>query len=81
MRSAVKLMDGKIGILHQHYVDIMQEEPDAPLIYPEAQKVRDRLLGQGGGAGQIQVKDPTGGVHTFADQGSADKFKKLAGIQ
>jgi hypothetical protein len=30
--------------------------------------------------GQIQVKDPQGGVHTFADQASADRFKKLAGI-
>jgi len=47
--ASVQLMDGKISILHQHYVDIMKEEPDAPLIYPEAQKVRDRLLGQGGG--------------------------------
>lgn len=33
------------------------------------------------GGGQIQVKDPQGGIHTFADQSSADKFKKLAGIQ
>ena len=32
------------------------------------------------GGGQIQVKDPTGGVHTFPDQASAAKFKKLAGI-
>jgi hypothetical protein len=78
--SAVQIMDGKIGALHQHYVDIMHEEPDAPLISPEAQKVRDRLLG-GQGGGQIQVKDPTGGIHTFADQTSADRFKKLAGIR
>jgi len=28
----------------------------------------------------IQVKDPQGGIHTFADQASADRFKKLAGI-
>jgi hypothetical protein len=49
VRSAVQIMDGKIGALHQHYVDTMHEEPDSPLISPEAQKVRDRLLGQGGG--------------------------------
>jgi hypothetical protein len=79
VRSAVQIMDGKIGALHDHYVSVMGEEPDSPLISPDAQKVRDRLLGQGGG-GQIQVKDPTGGVHTFADQTSADKFKKLANI-
>jgi hypothetical protein len=48
VRSAVQIMDGKINALHQHYVDIMHEEPDSPLIYPEAQKVRDRLLGSGG---------------------------------
>jgi hypothetical protein len=30
--------------------------------------------------GQIVVKDPQGGSHFFADQASADKFKKLAGI-
>jgi hypothetical protein len=49
VRSAVQIMDGKIGALHQHYVDVMKEEPDSPLISPEAQKVRDKLLGQGGG--------------------------------
>jgi len=44
--------------LHQHYVDVMHEEPDSPLIQPEAQKVRDRLLGgsQGGGPKFSQVK-------------------------
>jgi hypothetical protein len=73
VRSAVQIMDGKIGALHQHYVNILHEEPDEPLIYPESQKVRDRLLG-------IQVKDPTGGTHFFSDQASADRFKKLAGI-
>jgi len=36
-------------------------------------------MGQGGGG--ISVTDPKGGVHTFPDQASADKFKKLAGIQ
>jgi hypothetical protein len=29
----------------------MKEEPDSPLISPEAQKVRDRLLGGGQGGG------------------------------
>jgi hypothetical protein len=33
------------------------------------------------GGGQIQVTDPNGGVHTFPDQASADRFKKLAGIR
>jgi len=80
VRSAVQIMDGKIGALHQRYVNILHEEPDEPLIDPEAQKVRDRLLG-GGGGGQIQVQDPTGGTHFFPDQASADRFKKLAGIR
>ena len=31
--------------------------------------------------GAITVRDPQGGVHTFPDQASADKFKKAAGIQ
>jgi hypothetical protein len=57
VRSAVQIMDGKIGALHQHYVDVMHEEPDSPLISPEAQKVRDRLLGgSGGGPKFSQVK-------------------------
>jgi hypothetical protein len=30
---------------------------------------------------KITVTDPAGGVHTFPDQASADKFKKLANIQ
>jgi hypothetical protein len=33
------------------------------------------------GTGQIQVKDPKGGIHTFPDQASANRFKQLAGIQ
>jgi hypothetical protein len=33
------------------------------------------------GAGQIQVQDPKGGIHTFPDQASANRFKQLAGIQ
>lgn len=33
------------------------------------------------GQGQITVTDPNGGVHTFPDQASADRFKKLAGIK
>ena len=37
--------------------------------------------GSSQGNGQIQVTDPQGGVHTFPDQASADKFKKLARIQ
>jgi hypothetical protein len=30
---------------------------------------------------QIQVTDPQGGVHTFPDQASANRFKQLAGIK
>jgi len=33
------------------------------------------------GPSGIQVTDPQGGVHTFADQASADNFKKVAGIK
>jgi hypothetical protein len=44
-------MDGKIGALHDRYVSVMGEEPDSPLISPDAQKVRDRLLGGGGNSG------------------------------
>lgn len=42
---------------------------------------RSRMTAIDQGGGQIQVTDPNGGVHTFPDQASADKFKKLAGIQ
>jgi hypothetical protein len=34
-----------------------------------------------GGKGQVVVTDPSGGQHTFPDQASADRFKKLAKIQ
>jgi hypothetical protein len=37
--------------------------------------------GGNAGGGQIQVTDPQGGIHTFPDQASADRFRKLAGIQ
>lgn len=36
---------------------------------------------KGATGGQVQVTDPKGGIHTFPDQASADKFKKLANIQ
>jgi hypothetical protein len=42
---------------------------------------RSKMTAVDQGGGQIQVKDPTGGVHTFADQASADRFKQLAGIR
>lgn len=48
IRSAVQIMDGKMGALHDHYVSVMGEEPDSPLMSPEAQKVRDKLLGANG---------------------------------
>jgi hypothetical protein len=43
----------------------------------------DRAMMPGGnqGGSQIQVTDPSGGVHTFPDQASADRFKSLAGIK
>src|SRR5689334_13874864 len=31
--------------------------------------------------GGIKVTDPNGGIHTFPDQASADRFKQLAGIK
>jgi hypothetical protein len=34
-----------------------------------------------GPSGAISVTDPKGGIHTFPDQASADKFKALAGIK
>ncbi len=34
----------------------------------------------GAGGGQIQVTDPLGGIHTFPDQASANRFKQLAGM-
>lgn len=41
-----------------------------------------RLASQGpASSGQISVTDPNGGVHTFATQADADKFKSLAGIK
>ena len=60
--ASVQLMDGKISILHQHYVDVMHEEPDAPLVYPEAQKVRDRLLGGGSSGGTPKFTQVKPGV-------------------
>jgi hypothetical protein len=39
------------------------------------------FAGGGGGGGSVQVTDPSGGVHTFPDQASADKFRQLAGIR
>ena len=51
--SAVQIMDGKIGALHQRYVDVMHEEPDSPLISPEAQKVREKLLGGADSGGHV----------------------------
>ena len=35
----------------------------------------------GNNSGNVTVTDPTGGVHTFPDAASANRFKKAAGIQ
>lgn len=59
VRSAVQIMDGKIGALHQRYVNIIHDEPDEPLIDPEAQKVRDRLLGGSGNGSTAGGKLPS----------------------
>jgi hypothetical protein len=59
---------GKNRYLLQEYVDSTGQ---APAQNPQT----------GQPQGSIQVTDPQGGVHTFADQASADKFKKLAGIK
>jgi hypothetical protein len=42
---------------------------------------RSKMTAIDQGGGQIQVTDPQGGIHTFADQVSANKFKQLAGIK
>jgi hypothetical protein len=46
-------------------------------------RLQQRLskIDAGSGQGQVTVTDPNGGVHTFSDQASADRFKKLAKIQ
>jgi hypothetical protein len=77
LREAVRsaqIMDGKINALHQHYVDIIGSEPDAPLIYPEAQKVRDRLLGQGGGTAPGGGTGATSGGHVIALGGKQYRY-------
>lgn len=47
--------------------------------------INQRLAGvrsaSGGQAGQIQVTDPRGHIHTFANQQQADSFKRQAGIK
>ncbi len=50
-------------------------------IYQRLQKRLGEIDTGKAGGGQIQVTDPNGGVHTFPDQASADRFKKLAGIR
>jgi hypothetical protein len=42
---------------------------------------RSKMTAVDQGGGQVTVTDPNGGVHTFADQASADRFKKLARIK
>jgi len=83
VRSAVQIMDGKISALHQHYVDIMHEEPDAPLIYPEAQKVRDRLLGgnQGGGNSGGHVIALKGKQYRYNGSGDTADLKNYTEMQ
>ncbi len=46
-------------------------------MYSESSQQTLRRMGISSG---IQVRDPRGGVHTFPDQVSADRFKKAAGI-
>ena len=82
VRSAVQLMDGKIGALHQHYVDVMHEEPDAPLISPEAQKVRDKLFAnQGGGNSGGHVIALNGKQYQYNGSGDTADIKNYTEVK
>lgn len=84
--TTAQLLRSKIGSLENQWDQ--NKAPSMPsfqdhFISPEAKKQLDRWNPQGGGGNQggITVTDPRGGNHTFPDQASADKFKKLANIQ
>lgn len=83
-----QLLRSKIGSLENQWDQ--NKAPSMPsfqekFISPEATKQLNKYSPQGGGSGSAQsgitVTDPKGTVHTFKDQASADKFKKLANIQ
>jgi hypothetical protein len=82
--ASALLFGSKIDALNQQYQRGTYGQGKQQIISPEAEKTRQQLTGlapSGLGGGVVQVKDPTGKVHTFTSQGQADAFKKAAGIQ
>lgn len=83
--TGLQTMATKLNTYAQRHRQQLPDDNVYSPILPAAQAVLTKHgIGNGqpaAGGAQISVTDPQGGVHVFADQAAADKFKKLAGIK
>jgi hypothetical protein len=83
IRSLVGVVYGKlqnkqaiIDAGHEALINAQSVDEQRRIVVDTKKKLSAIDAGSG-----VQVTDPRGVVHTFPDQASADKFKKLAGLQ
>lgn len=90
INNYIKLMQGRLEGLGETYEGQIGIKPNFQIVSPRTQEVFTRAgqsptsargIAGGGNAGGVSVTAPDGSVHTFTDQASADKFKKLANIK
>jgi hypothetical protein len=80
IENAEHILTGKMAETKQRWANAQVRpsyQPPTPSLSKEALDNAEYVRNQG----KYQVTDPNGKAHTFPDQTSADKFKKLAGIE
>ncbi len=80
IENAEHILSGKMSEVKQRWANGQVRpsyQPPMPSLSKEALDNAEYIRNQG----KYQVTDPNGKAHTFPDQVSADRFKKLAGIE
>ena len=80
IENAEHILSGKMSEVKQRWANAQVRpsyQPPMPSLSKEALDNAEYIRNQG----SYQVTDPNGKAHKFPDQASADKFKKLAGIE
>jgi hypothetical protein len=88
-RAQIRALVSTVGQKVAAKQGILSQAGDGLLDAPDVQTHRKILADtqnkldavDSGASASVQVQAPDGSVHTFADQTSANNFKKLAGIQ
>jgi hypothetical protein len=81
LQATLPGLEPNSGVVHQKLQNFNQNLGMLSEGLPEGTGVTNRVRASGPTQQTISVTAPDGGVHTFKDQASANKFKQLAGIK